>query len=623
MKRFLRTLIVAILTLSVCLGLVACGGESVGKWKGTSLKSWGTAKTQGGFMLETDNYIYFINGQASYTDDNAYGTPVKGSLMVIKTQDFASGNFEKAEIAVPKLFNATDYKAGLYIYGDYVYYGTPNVNKDSSGNAASSEMTFFKTKLDGTEHKELFTRNSLSEEYRVVNSASGVEILYYDADNTAVVSYNVNSGSTKTIAKTDITADESMTGYKFLNVVDGQPVVVFTNEVYSEKYYAEKAEASDYTRASSYGKIYTYTAGASVAEEVVCGDSKHEHDGDEHAHSHDVTYTINYVDGNYVFYTAGDHDANKVYGTLISEIKDQSKRKEINDSSVLTSATLIKSLEEVYIADTTAGSVVKTTLVGSQATIKETVILTETISSILDVRDGYLYFFNEGTELVRQELSNPDANVEKISQGTVSTTWYAPRFITIDGDLYVVYLDSSVLGSYYLSTVNLTDSVLVEEDTDDDGENDSFYFDSSVTVGKMLAKDEAKKATTALNNAIDGSQLKYEINENGELILEKYDKFVSIYAGLSQDAKDALDDDFNTKMANVKKAVELTKLYAKLDGFHKLDDKADVSEALKTAYNEAKVETNRYTSEEFAEIRIYIPTNLKYEYQQAKKLLED
>ncbi len=613
MKRILRTLIVAILALSVCLGLVGCG-DGVGSWQGTSLKNWGEAKTQGGAVVETDNYIYFINGLTTYTDVNDFGTPVKGSLMVIKTSDFAQGNFDKAEIAVPKIFGATDYKAGLYIYGDYVYYGTPNVNKDASGNAASSEMTFFKTKLDGTEHKELFTVDSLSNEYRIVSSSRGVEILYYDAEETAVLSYNVNTKDVQTIAKTDISKDESMTGYKFLSVVDGQPVVAFTTEVYSEKYYEEKAEEDGYTRLSSHGKLYTYKAGELEAKAVLDG---------EEQDSHGLSYSISYASGNYIFYTESDHETEKVYGTLISELGTTNSRKEINDSSLLIATTLIKSIEEVYVADTSTGNVVKTTLTGNQQTIKETVILTESISSLVDVYEGYLYFINEGKKLVRQELSNADANTEVVSADTVSATWFAPRFIEVGGDTYIIYLDNSTLGSNYLKAINIDKSDLTEEDTDNDGKNDAFYFDGGKTLGQMTPVDEAKKATQALSTATAKTELSYDVDDQGNIVFEEFDKLIEAYNSLSAEAKATLSDSFTTKFEQVKKAVNISKIYFKLNGIHDFDIKEEVSQAYKDAYAEAKTATNAYTTEEFSSIRTYIPNNLKYEYQQAKKLLED
>ena len=607
MKKLLKTIIIFVLALSTCFGLVACG-DGAGSWTGTSLKNWGEAKTQGGFVAETDNYVYFINGQADYTNDNSYGTPVKGSLMVIKKTDLASGDISKAEIAVPKIFAATDYKAGLYIYGDYVYYGTPNVNKDASGSVANTEMTIAKTKLDGTEHTAIINLPALSEQYRIVKGANGVEILYYDAEETAIISYNVDTKTSTEIAKTDISADESLTEYKFLPVEDGKPVLVYATQVYSEKYYEDKAEDESYSRESSHGKIYTYTAGEEVVEVI---------DGEAQT-GHGKSYVLTYLAGDILFYTESTHEEEKVYGSKISDLANLDARKEINDASLLANTTIIKSLEEAYVVSTDLSTVEKTILYGNQQTVRQTVIKTADLSSGIDVVDGYFYYYDTNKVIMRMELSNQDAKAQKVSFNSAASTWYAPNFLTIDGDTYLVYLDSSTIGSNYLSAINLTDAV-VEEKTENDVT--TYELTGNFSLSKMLAADEAKKATEALNTAIERTELNFEITDTG-VVFEDYEELVKVYNALSPEAKEALSDDFNTKFENVKKAVAVAEYYAKLDGIRHFNDKEEVPTELKTAYEQAKTKTLSYTEEDFNEFRVYIPNNLKYEYQQAKKLFE-
>lgn len=608
MKKLLKTIIIFVLALSTCFGLVACG-DGAGSWQGASLKEWGNAKTQGSFIAQTDNYVYFINGQANYTNDNSYGTPVKGSLMVIKKTDLASGDISKAEIAVPKIFGATDYSAGLYIYGDYVYYGTPNVNRNSSGSVANTEMTIAKTKLDGTEHSEIITLPALSEQYRIVKGANGVEVLYYDAEKTAIISYNVETKTSTEIAKTDISANESLTEYKFLPVEEGKPVLVYATQVYSEKYYEDKAEEEGYTRESSHGKIYTYTAGEQAVKVV---------DGQVQT-GHGKSYVLTYLASDILFYTESTHEEEKVYGSKIADLADLTKRKEINDSSLLTKTTIIKSLEEAYIVSTDLSTVEKTILYGNQQTVRQTVIKTADLSSAIDVVDGYFYYYDTNKVIMRMELSNQDAKAQKVSSDSAASTWYAPNFLTLNEKTYLVYLDSSTVGSNYLSAINLTDAT-IEEKTE--GDLTTYQLTGNFSLSKMLAEDEAKKAIQALNTAVESTELKYEITDTG-IVFEKYEQLVKVYNELSQGAKDALSDDFNTKFQNVKKAVAVAEYYVKLDGIRHYNDKQEVPTELKTAYEQAKTKTLSYTEEEFAEFRVYIPNNLKYEYQQATKIFED
>ena len=107
MKKLFKLVVLALCCAAMFMA-VGCGGS---EFKRTTLTDWGALKSDGGFVAETENYVYFINGQADYTADNSFGAPVKGSLMAIKKSDLTSGELGKVEIVVPKLFAATDYNA--------------------------------------------------------------------------------------------------------------------------------------------------------------------------------------------------------------------------------------------------------------------------------------------------------------------------------------------------------------------------------------------------------------------------------------------------------------------------------------------------------------------------------
>ena len=78
-KKLLKTIAVAAVTAALVVSAVACGGA----WKSNvTLTSPGAPVRNGGFVAETENYVYFINGEETYTENNKLGTPVKGSLMV-------------------------------------------------------------------------------------------------------------------------------------------------------------------------------------------------------------------------------------------------------------------------------------------------------------------------------------------------------------------------------------------------------------------------------------------------------------------------------------------------------------------------------------------------------------
>ena len=131
MKKILTKLICTMLVVCLlCSSLIACANNN---WSGSNISlrpaNAGSVVENGGFIAETENYVYFINGMADSNADNTLGTPIKGALLVADKSDLS-----KTEIAVPKLFVASNSSAGLFIDGEYVYYGTPSTEKDKKGN---------------------------------------------------------------------------------------------------------------------------------------------------------------------------------------------------------------------------------------------------------------------------------------------------------------------------------------------------------------------------------------------------------------------------------------------------------------------------------------------------------
>ena len=111
-------------------------GCNEGNYKGDKLdyvSSETDGVSNGGFVVEKDNYVYFINGAEDYTASNKYGEVTKGALMRIAKSDLDDSKYQNAEVVVPMLFVAQNFNSGIYIYGDYVYYATPTTDKNLSG----------------------------------------------------------------------------------------------------------------------------------------------------------------------------------------------------------------------------------------------------------------------------------------------------------------------------------------------------------------------------------------------------------------------------------------------------------------------------------------------------------
>lgn len=178
------------LTKIVCAAVAAVSAASFalfpacsGGFKGVAMDSSANVKSNGGFLVETADYIYFINGKAASTDENKYGSVLKGSIQRLKRSDVNSGYYGNSETVVPSVIYSGSYQAGIYIYGDYIYYTTPATERDIDGNILNSNLDFKRTKLDGTHTETLWQATDNAVNYRFVNVGDTVYIMYVLAEN--------------------------------------------------------------------------------------------------------------------------------------------------------------------------------------------------------------------------------------------------------------------------------------------------------------------------------------------------------------------------------------------------------------------------------------------------------
>ena len=632
MKKFIYAMLLAIMTVIISIGVVGCGDE---EWAGTTIKDWGAVKSVNGFVAETENNLYFINGQGSSTSDNTFGAPVKGALIGIKKSDFLSGDTEKAQVVVPKLFTAADYKSTIAIYGDYVYYGTPNTDKNSSGDIANDEMVIAKTKLDGTDTTVLTVLPSNSTEFRVLEKAGKIYVVYYDTADTALKVYV--DGNTSIIAKTDATTNakgyESLYKYKFVPNATGDGVaVVYTTTVYSEQYFADKADRPDYSRLTeNYTNVYSYSAGESKLIES----GKKGVNATSFANL-DVKYEMIYANAEYFFYSVSSVNSDvEYYGVKVSELNDLSKRVKLNDgaSAYIGENSVVASLEEVYtvVIDTsideskTTGKAYLNTLVGDEDLVKRAVITDENAKKCLFVDGDYIYYVNASDNIVRAKTSGNEVREEKVSTSSFSGNWYAPILMEVDGQKFVVYCDNSDVGSYYLACVN-TGNTVIEEDLNNDDVADNFYLDGVTFIAEKLVEDEAKEINSALDNVYNSSILKFEVTDEG-LTFAEYDKAKAVLDGASAEVRAAADADKLDKFKHAGKAIELMKKYYELRDVLKYNDMSDDDKtAFENAFNDAKsardaiMNSTEYTLQTVIEM---ISTNYRWYYQEANELLNN
>lgn len=573
MKKTLLKIFVSV--LAVCTGLmcfVGCGGDF--NPDSITLTTLTKEVEVGGFIAETENYVYYINGVGDSNGDNKYGVPVKGSLMAADKADLT-----KTCVVVPKLFVATDYKAGVYVYDGYVYYGTTNTDLNSSGNVAKDELVFAKSKLDGTETEILFNAGALSTEYRIVKAADKtVYIIYYSSADKAIISYNASTKEKITVAKTDDEAAESLDAYKFVDnegAVNGA-VVMFSSTVYSEEFNQAKKDSlgDKYSRATeSYNKVYAYKPGdvsdTGFAGAVVA-------DGNKNI---PTKFSFVSVKGKYVFIKETDGTDKAITVTYAVNALDLAKTKILN-ASYVEDGTLINDLNAAYkVVD---GYLVKLSLVDSiegENGAYNTVMKADSVSKLLFTEGDYVYYVNSSTFLARKNMmnfENENAFEQVISEGKIADSWYAPEIR--NGNVY--YCDASEYGNSYIKYASVSDALDIERDDDTD-EIVSVKFAVHTLIGKVTDADTASFAETEINDylkELKDNKIVFDTDDEGKYVLKDgkpvctpLDKANEVYENLG-DLKDLVSETTETSLKNYNKAKELSVELFALKDFDKLSE---------------------------------------------------
>lgn len=250
------SLLMATALLGSTLAFAGCGDDT---YKGDALTpgydSTATVSSNGGFAVEKGEYVYFINGSENYTANNVYGEVEKASLKRISKTELKNGEFASAQTVVPSLFVAQNYDAGIFIYGDYVYYATPTTAKNVHGEVENTQLDFKRAKIDGTAAPEeyFFRATSNTTNYRFVQDANGnVYCLYEDATAKALKSYSVATGETTTLVS------GASSEFFFDKKDPTNPNVYYTMAV---KYNVDSANATDAT----YNQVYCANATTTVS----------------------------------------------------------------------------------------------------------------------------------------------------------------------------------------------------------------------------------------------------------------------------------------------------------------------------------------------------------------------
>lgn len=252
-RKKIISLTAAAVMLASAVSLSACGEKA---WsldeKLAYTPSATVGESNGGFAVEKDGYVYYVNGSAAYDGDNTFGDVEKGALMRISTENLKAGNYEETETVVPLLFAAQNYSSGIYIFGDYVYFATPTTDKDLQGEVLSDSLDFKRAKLDGSETMStpFFRVDSNSSQYRFVQVEEGGDVYCLYVDGDELKSFNTETNKETVLVK-------GSTTFYFDQADATNPTVYYTMGV-------TKWIDTDNAAAEEYNQLYRVRADATA-----------------------------------------------------------------------------------------------------------------------------------------------------------------------------------------------------------------------------------------------------------------------------------------------------------------------------------------------------------------------
>ncbi len=249
-----------VIILAIALAVTALVGCSKNSLDGNIS---GDVTSNGGFIVQKGEYVYFINGLDDYDAKNN-GSVVKSALMRIKKTALDEGKYDEVETVVDSLLVAGSYSTGVCIFGDYVYYATPTNTKNKDGKVENSYLDFKRTKLDGTDTTRFCRAESRENDYRFIEKDNVVYIVRI-VDETSNDSSTVSSiYSYNTSTKADTRLAFNVTSYAFdADVEANTPYIYYTMSVYKNKSastenYNQLYRVSIDATSSQYGNDFNY-----------------------------------------------------------------------------------------------------------------------------------------------------------------------------------------------------------------------------------------------------------------------------------------------------------------------------------------------------------------------------
>lgn len=493
-KKFLT---IAAVLCCLTLSLTACTGSTIGM---DSSSQEATAATNGGFVVETGDYVYFINGIESYSTSYKTGKVTKAALMRTKKSNFSKIggegiSAEDCETVVSKLIVSDDKTAGFYIYGEYVYYAVPSLEKNNQGSVKNDQLNFFRTKLDGSDTSSKIADKDFPSSATFRYVAAGDKV-YLVVHNSSLYVYDAETRrQVYSYEKTKPSID------KLIFDADNASASLFFTVKPMSKVYDEEDENA---KQESYQEIHRVNFGEEVTEEIVLNGSgaMTVNNVGEFGQTGATFDLIRHQDG--ILYFSFTYLDSTIASTNYVAIRDEALTEKTSFATV--SSAIVNGGDKNGAAAYASGSLFldggKTILYvdSSFGLLKYnyekkndsttdfgvmTLYDSSTIKggTLLFVKGDYLYFSDSSSNYYRINLTsllNGETVKEfRINTLSVNTSWYTPETVTVNGNDYFLCVYSGTAYNSYVYAIDVTALEKEYNETEEDAREDFYTYEET------------------------------------------------------------------------------------------------------------------------------------------------
>lgn len=209
----------------------------------------------GGMQIRKGDYIYFVNGfygiDEVESSDTKFGKAERGAIYRTKLVDGAlqineDGELTDVDVIVPKIVGYE--VSSFYIFGDHIFYASPNNEKDKYGELTKNKVDFFRCEIDGSNNSRIYTTTSEHSQvqFNVVSYANGQNrfktfLLVLDGDKLLTFRFENGKNKGKTvIAESGVSSVAWLKQQNFVN--NGQKNTGVTSAESQKVYFTQSGE---------------------------------------------------------------------------------------------------------------------------------------------------------------------------------------------------------------------------------------------------------------------------------------------------------------------------------------------------------------------------------------------